>query len=120
MNKFERIRVRPGYRSKNLLIEFCGDHRAVGFPNVGEILKRALNASPVKLFNADRIKAAIATDCYIGYWTYVNGNYQIDDDTWCLWVECRENNQQVIGDVENALIQSGLFVKDEVNFEDYV
>jgi hypothetical protein len=119
MNKIERIRVRPGYGSKKLLVEFCGDHRCAGFPNVGEILRQALHASPVKLFNFDEAKVAIATDRYVGLWTYSNGSYEIDDDTWGLWIQCRENNHQVIGDIEHALIRSGLFEKDEVNFEDY-
>lgn len=119
MRKFERIRVRPGYHSKDLLIEFCGDHRSEGFPNVSEILRKALCSEQVKHPNFDEVKIAMSQDRYFSYWAYANGTYEIDDDIWGLFVSTREDNDRVIGDIERSLMQSGLFVKEDVNFADY-
>lgn len=114
----QRIRIRPGYGSQLLLVEFCGDHRADEFPDVCNILRLALQAEDVSS-DAREVERALATDCYSSSWRYRRGSYLVDDDTWGLWIHCEENNRQVIGDIEQALLQSGLFVKEEVDFNDY-
>ena len=112
--------MRPGYQSKELLVEFRGDSRAKDFPNVAGILAKALDAKEEKHPVLDTIKIGLATDEFISYWTYRNGSYEIDDDTWCCFILAPKNNTQVIFDIERALLDTGLFVKEEVNFDDYL
>lgn len=114
-----RFKIRPGYGSKLLLVEFCGDHRADDFPDVSTILLAALGAQPGPAVSRREVEIALATDCYTGTWVYDKGSYLIDDDTWGLWIHCEENNQQVVADIERALLGSGLFVRENVDFDDY-
>jgi hypothetical protein len=34
----QKFLIRPGFKSKELLIEFCGDHHSNDFPDVYKIL----------------------------------------------------------------------------------
>lgn len=115
----ERFRVRPGYKSKDLLVEFCGDHRSSSYPNIGSLLQSALNAKPKKHPVFDTVHIALATDEFISLWEYSNGEYELTDDTWAYFVLAPHNNTQVIKDIEKVLLQSGLFIKEEVDFLDY-
>lgn len=114
----ERFKIRPGYGSKLLLVEFCGDHRSDAFPHVAAILQAALQAEALPA-TSDEVDRALATDCHTGSWRYAKGRYLIDDDTWGLWIHCEENNREVVGDIEQALLACGLFIKDEVDFDGY-
>lgn len=118
--KLEKFRVRPGYKSKDLLIEFCGDHRSSSYPNIENLLQRALNAKPKKHPVFDTVRIALATDEFISLWEYSNGEFQLNDDTWAYFVLAPNNNAQVIHDIERVLLQSGQFIKEEVDFADYV
>jgi hypothetical protein len=118
MTQPECIRIRPGYGSQLLLVEFCGDHRGDAFPDVRAILQRALHAEAAPL-DAREVSRALSTDCYAASWIHSGGCYLIDDDIGGLWIHCEENNRQVVGDIEQALLQSGLFTKEEVDFGDY-
>lgn len=119
MVKLERFRVRPGYKSKDLLVEFWGDHRSSSYPNIANLLQNALNAKPKKHPVFDTVHIALATDEFISLWEYSNGEYELIDDTWAYFVLAQNNNAQVINDIEKVLLQSGLFIKEEVDFGDY-
>ena len=62
---------------------------------------------------------ALAMDHFISYWVYAEGSYEIDDDKYGLFVRPQGNNSRVASDVEQALLRTGLFVKEEVNLADY-
>jgi hypothetical protein len=115
MSDLIRFRVRPGYGSKELLVEICGDHRASDFPNVPEILRKALHA---KLQShpdpkEERLsRTSMLTDRFITYWVYAGGSYETDDDWGGFFVTANENNSKVISDIERSLLQSGLFAKE--------
>lgn len=115
----ERFRVRPGYKSKDLLVEFCGDHRSSSYPNIANLLQNALNAKPKKHPVFDTVRIALATDVFISLWEYSNGEFELNDDTWAYFALAPNNNAQVIDDIERVLLQSGQFIKEEVDFADY-
>lgn len=120
MPTLEKFRVRPGYKSKELLVEFCGDHRVSSYPDISNLIQSALNAKPKEHPYIDTVHIGLATDQFISLWEYSNGEYELDDDTWGYFILAPRNNAQVIGDIEKALLQSGLFIKEEVDFADYI
>lgn len=112
--------VRPAYHGDELLIEFRGDHREAGFPNVAEILRDALRSSKVPHPKGlDDRHIALVHDRAISFWTYDGGNYEIDDDTWGLFVSAPDNKKSVIADIERALISTGRFAKEAVDFDQF-
>jgi len=111
--------IRPEYHGERLLVEFCGDHRANGFPNVSELLQRNLGAVRLQNPKIDEVTCAVAMDKYISYWTCAAGNYEIDDDTWGLFIAAEENNAQVISAVEQVLVHSGFFSRQDVDYAKY-
>lgn len=117
--KLERFRVRPGYKSQDLLVEFCGYHRARGFPDVAGILEHALHARFKRHPTLDTVAIAVATDEIITLWEYEHGEFEVDDDWGGLFILAPKNNAQVVGDIERVLLQSGFFAKEEVNFATY-
>jgi hypothetical protein len=48
-------------------------------------------------------------------WEYENGQYEIDEDIWALFILAPSNNAQIINDIESVLIESGMFEKEVVN-----
>ena len=61
----EKFRVRPGYKSRELLVEFCGDHRSSSYPNIANLLQDALNAKLKKHPVYDTVRIGLATDEFI-------------------------------------------------------
>ncbi len=114
-----RFRVRPGYKSKHLLVEFRGDHHSEGFPNVYRLLARALGAVGVPYPSLGAASTGLTTDEILSCWRYEHGQYLVDDDVWSLFIHASHNNAQIMADIEQALLVSGLFVKEEVDFEAY-
>lgn len=110
----ERFSLRPGYGSDTLLIEFLGDHRGSAFPNVAALLARALDAQAVPT-----TPPVLACDGSFQAWRYAGGEYQLDDDGWFLFILASANNQAVMADLERALLASGKFIKQEVDFAQY-
>ncbi|WP_067223360.1 hypothetical protein [Marinomonas gallaica] len=115
----EKFRVRPGYKSKELLIEFWGDHRSEKFPDIQSILAQGLDAKPAKHPILDTATIAMATDEFIFLWKYKDGEYELDDDTWAFFIHAPDNNIQVISDIEKVLLASGQFIKEEADFSEY-
>jgi hypothetical protein len=114
-----RFRVRPGYKSQDLLVQFCDEHRAEGFPDVAGILARALHASPKKHPDLDVVAIGLATDRFFSYWQCLLGEYEIDNDIWALFISAKKNNAIIIEAVEKALLESGKFAKEDVDFSQY-
>jgi hypothetical protein len=115
----EKFRVRPGHKSKELLIEFWGDHRSEDYPNIRKILEVGLSAKPKKHPSLDIVSIGLATDEFISLWEYENGIYELDDDIWAYFIMATDNNAQVISDVEQVLLKSGEFIKEEADFSKY-
>jgi hypothetical protein len=114
-----KFRVRPGYRSKKLLIEFCGDHHSNEFPDVYRILSNGLNSKSIRHPELDTLSIALTSDEIISIWQYSNGRYEIDDDIWSLFIIAPSNNLQIIMDIESVLVASGMFEKEEVDYSEY-
>lgn len=116
-----RFRVRPGYHSKELLIEFCGDHRASDFPDLHRLLSSILKAESRRPSQAEigLAQAGAIVDDFWFFKTYPGGSFEVNDDIWGLFIHARENNHKVISDIESALLESGKFVKEEVDFSKY-
>lgn len=115
----EKFRVRPCYKSKELLIEFWGEHRDIKFPDIEAILAQGLKAKQTEHPSLETASIAIATDQFISFWQYENGEYELNDDTWALFIHAPVNNAQVIADIKQVLISSGQFFKEEVDFDEY-
>lgn len=115
-----RFRVRPVFHGSELLVEVMDDHREDGFPNIALLLRDALGATQVRHPEGlDDPRIAMSQDRYFGYWIYPGGRYEIDDDIWGLFVSAKENNVVVIADVERALLATGQFEKQAVDFAQF-
>jgi hypothetical protein len=115
-----RFRIRPVYHGSELLIEMLSDHRADGFPGITSILSNALRAVKVPHpDNLDNPRIALGADRYFSYWAYSGGHYEIDDDIWSLFVRAEEGSEAVICDIERALLATGQFIKESVDFEPF-
>ncbi|AOK59521.1 hypothetical protein [Burkholderia ubonensis] len=117
MTNLIRFRVRPVYHGSDLLVEVLEDHRADHFPNVAAILQDALHSVRVPHPDGlDEPRIALFQDRYFSYWTYARGHYEIDDDIWGLFVTASINNLSIVADIARALLLTGKFVKEEVDF----
>ena len=114
-----RFKVRPEYQGKNLVIEFCGDHRSADYPNIQSIVAAGLGAKPTRHPTLNVQSIGMATDEYISMWHYEKGNYELDDDTWGFFILVPDNNSAIIADIEAVLLASGAFSKLEVDFREY-
>ena len=113
-----RFKVRPGYKTNDMLIEFVDDHRSSTFPNVESILKQNLKSRRKNKLK-DIHQNIFNFDGVISTWTYTNGVYEIADDIWGLFVHADKNNKSIMNDIEAVLVSSGLFIKEEVDFNEY-
>ena len=115
-----RFYVRPVYHGSELLVEIADDHRVDGFPDLAGILRHELGAGrEPHPEGMDRPVIALLHQRFFSYWTYAGGAYEIDDDTWGLFVTATQNHAAVIADIERALLRTGQFVKEEVDFARY-
>ncbi|OJA43947.1 hypothetical protein [Burkholderia ubonensis] len=117
MTNLIRFRVWPVYHGSDLLVEVLEDHRTDHFPNVAAILQDALHSVQVPHPDGlDEPRVALFQDRYFSYWTYARGHYEIEDDIWGLFVTASINNLSIVADIEQALLLTGKFVKEEVDF----
>ncbi|VWB57590.1 hypothetical protein BLA14095_02545 [Burkholderia lata] len=115
MTNLIRFCVRPVFHGSDLLVEVLDDHRAADFPNVAAILQDALHSVQVPHPDGlDEPVVALSQDRYFSYWTYARGSYEIDDDIWGLFVTA-----SIVADIETALLSTGKFVKEEVDFSEF-
>ena len=110
MNKFK---LRPAYRSKELLIEFTSGPEKHNFLSV---LEAAL--SPIKavitnskdLWMNDEILYEVNSNL---------GIYQISMDNWGFAFIMSEDNQKLIREIDSILNENPAFEKEKVNFKEY-
>ncbi|MDF2180424.1 hypothetical protein P2G88_19390 [Aliiglaciecola sp. CAU 1673] len=115
----EKFRVRPAYQSDDLLIEFRGDHRSRGYPNIRRILEVGLSSKPKKHPSIDTAMLGASTDEFISLWEYENGEYELDDDVWAYFILAPDNNARVISDIVEVLLKSGEFIREETDPNEY-
>ncbi|MBZ5796052.1 hypothetical protein K8353_38650 [Burkholderia contaminans] len=112
-----RFHVRPVFQGSDRLVEILDDHRAVDFPSIAAILQDALHAVRVPHPDGlDEPVIALSQDRYFSYWAYARGHYEIDDDIWGLFVTASIDNSSIVADIESALLSTGKFVKEDVDF----
>ena len=104
--------IRPGYKSDFDLIEFNGDHRADGFPDVFYILKNDLK--PTKVSMEDYV-----TDDYVWVIEIESGIFELNDDWGGLFIIPKTNHKNVIDQVSRALVSSGSFKEIQVDTAKY-
>lgn len=120
MSEKIRFRVRPVYHGTDLLIELIDDHREPGFPSVASILGDALRATQIAHPEGlDDPTIGLSQDRYFSFWSYSGGTYEIDDDIWAFFVSATANNKRVTSDIERALLSTGRFVKEAVDFKQF-
>ena len=106
-----RYRVRPGYGTTKLLIEFMSD-------SSDEAFVAALRSA----FSANGIKAKTKEQSLFCFQTVMDspgGSFEVDHDEWSMiWVHADEN-QNVIPYLDRILTASGEFQKEEVDFSQY-
>ncbi|CCN34460.1 conserved hypothetical protein [Vibrio nigripulchritudo SO65] len=108
----EKFKIRLSNNSEDLMIEFLGDHRREGYPNIHVILENGLLSKPQSHRNASFADIALATDEIVSLWEYSNGEYELNDDVWTYSIHAHLNNAQVIRDIEETLLKSGEFIRD--------
>ncbi len=107
------FRTRPGYKSKNLLIEFL---RGSGSDEMVIALKNALKKLNCKTISKE--------DCWMNDEFIYNmnsqfGEFEISSDSYGEVFIIAETNQIAILEIEKALIESGEFEKEEADFSKY-
>ena len=105
--------LRPAFHSDELLIEFGGDTHSPGYPDIQAVLAQHLQAQP----RHDLTEISFDSCAYV--WEYANGSYLIDKDNWAIFILASQNNAQIMADLERALLASGLFTQQTVDFNDY-
>ena len=109
--KKHTYKVRPGYGSDKLLIEFGADSSD----------ERFVSDLRSVLAEHDLIPKSKEDLVFKYRFTYdsPSGPFELDDDEWgSLWVHA-DDNQDAIHYVDRILGESGRFQKEEVNYEDY-
>jgi hypothetical protein len=113
MNKIYRYHFRPGYQSKDLLIDIFGGAENENFnwdflnaiaeiePEMTDILDLWMNNEVLMTFDSDA------------------GLFTLSKDVWGFAFVMAENNQEGLHRINSILECSELFEKIEVNFENY-
>jgi hypothetical protein len=106
-----KYRVRPGYGSSKLLIEFMSD-------SSDEAFVAALRS----VFSVNGVKAKMENDDLFQWWAVMDssaGSFELVHDDWSMvWVHA-DDNQNVIHYLDRILTASGQFQRDEVDFTQY-
>ncbi len=108
----ETFRIMSVSGGTGLRIDFCGDHRAPGFPDLARLLAAGLGATCAPT-SAPAAQAMMASDRYVGAWSYAGGCYEIDDDVWACVIHAPDGSNRVVADIERVLVRSGRFVRDD-------
>ena len=109
--KKHTYKVRPGYRSKKLLIEFGPDSSDERF--VSDLRSVFAEHNLIPKSKEDLIFMSIAT------FDSPCGPFEVDHDEWSIVFVHAEENQDAIQYVDRILSESGRFQKEEVDYEDY-
>ncbi len=108
-----KYKVRPGYGSTELLIEFLPDKAdEVFFGCIFRALE-AIRVTPVDvvdLWMNDEIIWNMKSDA---------GEFELSKDIWDMVFIMADNNQAVIEIIDSLLEKDGCFIKEEVDFNNY-
>jgi hypothetical protein len=113
MNSFPYYIVRPGYGSKELLIEFGGT--ADGKSIVQSLIQLLTN----NRFTINEVQDNFGSDEYCYQFTSSHGKITLSIDTWDFVFIHGDNNQEDIYVIDEILKNSNQFIKKEVDFEKY-
>lgn len=104
-------RVRPGYGSDKLLVEFMNDST-----------EEAFVADLFAILSANGIRAIQENDLIFVHQSVMEspaGLFEIDHDEWCMiWLHA-DDNQDAIHFIDRILTASGKFQKEPVDFAKY-
>lgn len=104
-------KVRPGYGSDKLLIEFSSDSSDNKF--VADLRTVLRGAGLVSHSKEDHIFN------FIAHFESPVGPFDIDNDEWgYVWIYA-DANQDAIHFMDHLLQRSGLFKKEEVDYKEY-
>ena len=101
--QIESFVVRPALDGSDLpLIEFLGDHRAPGYPQVVSLLGQTLVGF------ACRAEPSMPDD-FVWRCRCSAGEFEISDDWAALFILARENHEQMIEAIAHALEKTSAF-----------
>jgi len=113
MNSHPYYIVRPGYGSKDLLIEFGGT--ADGNAIVQSLIQLLTNNG----FTISSVQDNFASDEYCYHFKSNQGNITLSIDIWDFVFLHGDNNQSDIHLIAELLKTSNQFITKEVDFEKY-
>ena len=112
-----RYKVRPGCHSDKLLIEFCDDCHDEAFTETVLQVLRSIPDFQMKEPENEAWKWDFDSTTYDISGEF--GRCELNADSWgCMFILADEN-QTVIKYFDKKFQESGLFVKEEVDFKDY-
>ncbi len=113
MDKKFSYKLRPGYGSNELLIEFF----KTGDTNI--FISNLLSILKTNNFKIDGIQDFWQNDEALIDLTSANGKIIISKDIWDMVFIMAEDNQNDILKIDNILLESGLFQKLKTDPKDY-
>jgi len=106
-----KYRVRPGYGSSKLLVEFLSDSTDKQFL---DDLRTVFSTNGVKAKQTENLVFLSRTEL-----DSPAGRFTVDHDEWSMVWVFADNNQDAIHFVDRILSGSGKFRKVEVDFKEY-
>jgi hypothetical protein len=113
MNKVYSYHFRPGYQSKDLLIDIFGGAESETFNS--DFLNAIAELEPVM---TDIVDLWMNDEVIMTFDSEV-GKFTLSKDIWGFAFVMAENNQQGLHQINSILERSDLFEKIEVDFEKY-
>ena len=113
MRRPYKYRLRPGYGSDKLLLEFFLDSTDTEFDKILFTTLKDINPkvdTVEDLWMNDEVLLNVSSD---------NGAFTLSKDIWGFAFIMTENNQPCIDLIGKILNNSSLFIKAEVDFADY-
>ena len=112
INKY-KYRYRPGYGSDNLLIEFISGVDTENF--IDELFEAIKSINPKIIGTED-----LWTNSEVQYTVNSNlGQFNLSKDIWGFAFIMAEDNQNCVTQINELLVMSNLFKKEEVDFNNY-
>ena len=113
LTKPYKYRLRPGYGSDKLLLEFYLANKESEFQK--DLFKTLKDLNP----KIDTVEDLWMNDEVLLEVSSENGKFTLSRDIWDFAFIMADNNQPCIKLIDEILKSSNLFKKEEVNFEDY-
>ena len=113
MGKTYKYRLRPGYGSDKLLLEFLLASTDTEFDK--DLFSALKDMNP----KVDTVEDIWMNDEVLLHVSSDKGTFTLSKDIWDFAFIMAENNQHCIKFIDEILTKSNLFEKEEVNFEDY-